>query len=276
MGGSLKPTGSMCMQSTTQIKKGDAVTLAHCSAKIEEQQWTAVVGPPPTPPVTFTFSPDNNTKMCLDLKHNGTQVGNGNLVVLSTCLGNGPLPAQRSQHWIFNEGSYKITSALNPNKCIDASSMAKGKNLMVWDCNGFPQQQWGYKATPGKSTGTVYLTRASSHNSGCMATDSSGKFSVVGDCIQWHLNRPPPPPPAVAPSPPPAVAPSPDSETAQVAAPLNCKKSSYLFCCAVGKVCNCTKGVTAPGQCEQASYAFCCGIGTPCDCSQPPFMNILV
>merc|ERR1712072_561437 len=73
-----------------------------------------------------------------------------------------------------------------------------------------------------------------------------------------------------------AMGPSPGSETAQVAAPLNCKKSSYLFCCAVGKVCDCTKGVTAPGQCEQASYAFCCGIGTPCDCSQPPFMNILV
>jgi len=194
--------------------------------------------------------------------------------VVSPCvvLPSGPpfVPAQLSQHWIFNEGSYKITSALNPNKCIDASSMAKGKNLMVWDCNGFPQQQWGYKVTPGKTTGTVYLTQASSGNSGCMATDSSGKFSVVGDCIQWHLNR------VIAPPKPPAVAPSADRETAQMAAPLNCKKSSYLFCCAVGKVCDCTKGVTAPGQCEQASYAFCCGIGTPCDCAQPPFMNILV
>lgn len=64
--------------------------------------------------------------------------------------------------------------------------------------------------------------------------------------------------------------------SAEAAAPLNCKKASYAFCCEVGKPCDCSKGITAPGQCEQASYAFCCSAGTPCDCSAPPFMNIVV
>lgn len=59
-------------------------------------------------------------------------------------------------------------------------------------------------------------------------------------------------------------------EDVQISKPLQCKKASYAFCCEVGKVCDCTKGVTSPGQCEQASYAFCCSIGAQCDCSQPP------
>jgi len=63
---------------------------------------------------------------------------------------------------------------------------------------------------------------------------------------------------------------------ATVDAPLNCKTSSYAFCCEVGTPCDCTKGTTSPGQCKPESYAFCCSVGTPCDCSQPPFMDIVV
>jgi len=186
--GALKPTGSMCMATTDAVKEGEVIELAACDAKNEFQKWEAVVGPPPKPTKneTFTFSPDADAKSCLDLQ--GGKLDNGSPVILSTCSGN------KSQEWIFSQGTYRITSALNPNKCIDATTMAKGNPLILWDCNGFKQQQWGYQQTQGKPSGTVYLTQGPSDNTGCLATYSvpsatPSTIAVVGDCVQWRLTR---------------------------------------------------------------------------------------
>ena len=39
------------------------------------------------------------------------------------------------------------------SKCLDAGSMQDGFQLMLWSCNGLPQQQWGYDASASR----VYL-----------------------------------------------------------------------------------------------------------------------
>merc|ERR1712136_543150 len=72
-----------------------------------------------------------------------------------------------------------------------------------------------------------------------------------------------------------AEAPAAAEDATEVGAPLNCKSTSYAYCCEFGVPCDCSQGSTASGQCEEASYAFCCGVGTPCDCSAPP-LNVTV
>ncbi|KAL1529437.1 hypothetical protein AB1Y20_000385 [Prymnesium parvum] len=54
-----------------------------------------------------------------------------------------------------------------------------------------------------------------------------------------------------------------------------CAKSAYMYCCAIGAPCDCSKGTTAPGQCTPESYAFCCDVGTPCDCGSPGEASLL-
>merc|ERR1712070_212470 len=143
----------MCME-VQEFKQGQGVAVKGCSKDSSNNKWKAIVGPPPAPHpnATFTFSPDANATLCIGLDNNKTD--NGVTVLVSKCSGG------KDQEWIFAQGTYQIQSALNTSKCIDAWSMKQGNNLMLWDCNGFPQQQWGYKQTPGKSTGTVYLSQA--------------------------------------------------------------------------------------------------------------------
>merc|ERR1712012_738359 len=91
-----------------------------------------------------------------------------------------------------------------------------------------------------------------------------------------------------------------------VGAPLNCKSTSYAYCCEFGVPCDCSEPplnistahvsesievsavpaevvdvktsvqespvavqATVPlAQCKSSSYMFCCDFGVPCDCSQ--------
>jgi hypothetical protein len=179
---SLKPA-SMCMEIGGK-EHGGRVTLRDCNGTKTTQQWSAVVGPAPMPKKneTFTFSPAlSNGKLCLDLKDN--KVANGNPIDLAQCNA-----SSKGQEWIFAEGSYRIASALAPNKCVDATDMKNGTRLILWDCNGFPQQQWGYQAAATGNEGTVYLTQAPDSNV-CMATDSANANAVVGGCVPWRLTN---------------------------------------------------------------------------------------
>ena len=54
----------------------------------------------------------------------------------------------------------------------------------------------------------------------------------------------------------------------EMAAPVNCKSTSYTHCCEYSVPCDCSQETTATGQCSPTSYAFGCGVGTPC--SEPP------
>merc|ERR1712232_464118 len=106
-------------------------------------------------------------------------VTNGDAVELAPCEAR-----NKGQEWIFAEGTYRIASALNPNKCIDATDMKVGRALILWDCNGFPQQQWGYKASKDGTEGTVYLTQAPD-SSECLQAGAQGT-AVVGFCVPWR------------------------------------------------------------------------------------------
>jgi len=183
---SLKPA-SMCMEMDATKQNGGSVTLKACNTTKVTQQWNAVVGPAPAPlkNETFTFSPaTSNGQLCLDLKD--SKVDNGNPIDLVQCQA-----GSKGQEWIFAEGAYRIASALNPNKCVDATDMKKGTRLILWDCNGFPQQQWGYEAAATGNEGTVYLTQAPDSTE-CLSTQTTGSGkadAVVGACVPWQLKR---------------------------------------------------------------------------------------
>jgi hypothetical protein len=192
--GALTP-GSKCIQ-IANVSEGADVSIAACKAKEENQQFAAVVGPPPAPPPapwwngTFTFHLGTNTSKCLSIPtsfHRTTPVSNGDPVVVRDCPSGG-VPGPYYQSWVFTQGSYKIQSADDPMKCIDAADMKRGTPLMMWDCNGFPQQQWGYKEAKDKASGSVYLTQAPSQTVACMQADGQDRASV-GDCVQWQLMR---------------------------------------------------------------------------------------
>merc|ERR1712130_675439 len=38
----------------------------------------------------------------------------------------------------------EIRSFENAHKCVDAGSLQNGSLVTIWDCNGTPQQKWGY------------------------------------------------------------------------------------------------------------------------------------
>merc|ERR1712072_1295024 len=165
--------GNMCLETAGTQLKGASVSLSICNATRAAQQWRAVVGPPPAPVTnkSFTISPvSSQGKLCLDLKDN--KVDNGNLIDLAACK-----TGDKGQEWIFDQGSYRITSVLNPNKCIDAHDMKPGRLLTIWDCNGFPQQQFGYD----QNFQHVYLPKASTVE--CLSTNNASTFPTLGACM---------------------------------------------------------------------------------------------
>lgn len=178
----------VCMQRDNKAHGGQ-VFLNGC-AQHGEQEWSAVVGyaPGPTKNETFTFARDlSHAQLCLDLKD--SKVDNGNPIDLVHCQA-----GSKAQEWIFDcrtgiEGRYRIASALAPNKCIDATDVKMGTKLILWDCNGFPQQQWGFEASAtGSYEGTVYLS-ASPKGRECLATDATNATAVVGACVPWVLTK---------------------------------------------------------------------------------------
>jgi len=183
---SLRKSRDCLVMTMAENKHGGRVFLSECGAAGPSAltEWSAVVGPAPAPKKneTFVFSPAlSNGKLCLDLKD--SKVDNGNPIDLVPCKA-----GDKGQEWIFAEGSYRIASALAPNKCIDATDAQMGTKLILWDCNGFPQQQWGYEAAATGSEGTIYLTQ-SPESKECLATDATNTNAVVGACIPWQLTK---------------------------------------------------------------------------------------
>lgn len=91
------------------------------------------------------------TGMCLDLP--GGNVQNGQPLWQWECI-----PGAENQQWHFDDNTWKITSALNPNMCIDAGMMEEGSVLMLWECNGLDQQVFGYDG----DMQTIYLANTAS------------------------------------------------------------------------------------------------------------------
>lgn len=142
-------------------------------------------------PVQITVK--GNDKLCLDLL--GGSVNNGNPIDIWTCSG------VKGQQWLFDEGTFKIRSVIDPSKCIDAGDMKQGTQLKIYDCNIQQQQFWSWS---GK-TDTIFLySQAGPQGKGlCLdvkdAVFKDGSAAQVWSCDGlsnqgWTISVPKPPP----------------------------------------------------------------------------------
>ena len=93
--------------------------------------------------------------------------------------------------WMFQDGH--MVSLVAPGQCLDGSADAQiGQSLVLWDCNGYPQQNWAYDASGMQ---TVFLSTMEEDATRCMdilggAALGKGMGEVViGDCtnaVGWH------------------------------------------------------------------------------------------
>lgn len=171
-----------CLRVDGVISSGKAVRVGSC---INASAWFAREGPPPGPypnSAMFNFKPAGQPSMCLGLSPNVSVMDNTPLC-LSKCSN-----SSRHQEWIFAAGSYRIRSVMNPTLCIDAlPDMAKGTQLVLWACNGFPQQQWTYD-------GKKQSVGLSGQEGKCMdygdsKTIKDGDKVVLGSCASWNLTH---------------------------------------------------------------------------------------
>jgi len=170
------------------FSNGAAVRVADCG---HAQSWFARVGPPPAPYTKdsiFNFKPLGQNSLCLSLPAtpNKSQLGfaDGTLLDLQTCSKN----VSKTQEWIFAAGSYRIRSAADPNMCVDALGMTAGTQLVLWSCNGFPQQRWAFDS----STVSISLsgqTPPKCMDFGDLKTLKEGAKVVVGNCAGWNLTH---------------------------------------------------------------------------------------
>jgi len=105
--------------------------------------------PPPTPPTPVPPTPPGSitsrlSGKCLDLP-NG-DASNGVRLWVQDCDA-----AHDSQRWVFAGGHLKYAGAAASEMCVDVidGHMVMGQRLQVWNCNGKPQQDWGYNADIG-------------------------------------------------------------------------------------------------------------------------------
>jgi chitinase len=79
-------------------------------------------------------STGGSAQKCLDVNNGGT--ANGTPVQLYQCNGGG------AQQWYFyNSHFYNPRS----NRCLDATDLANGRQLKIWDCANVPQQTFQIK-----------------------------------------------------------------------------------------------------------------------------------
>merc|ERR1711924_367435 len=84
-----------------------------------------------------------------------------------------------AQAWLFKDGT--IVTAMNVNKCVDGGpDMPKGFELFLWDCNGYPQQQWDYDE---EGMHTIYLTESASELDATLCIDIPGGDVASGNRI---------------------------------------------------------------------------------------------
>lgn len=151
---------TICMDvQNAAFKQGTLVQAWGCDG-MNNQEWALTKPVPPPKPFTFTLP---NTKFCLDL-YGGT-AKSGTAIDLWTCN-----QGTKGQQWLFAAGTFKIQSVVDPTKCIDAGDRQFRGGLKLWDCNGQPQQTWGYDS----NTKQVFLydskTATKPSDSLCIAT----------------------------------------------------------------------------------------------------------
>lgn len=133
---------SLCMEMKLQ-DPAISVWLRPCDGN-HNQQWDLRSHYSPS---TFLIALSQTFPVCVA----ADSTKNGDLLYTAVCRdGDAPWPGML---WDFEEGSYKIR-ANGQDKCVDAGDMSEDSPLMVWDCNGLSQQNWGYDA----DMKTIYLS----------------------------------------------------------------------------------------------------------------------
>lgn len=93
------------------------------------------------------------------------------------------------QQWMFSDGAIMLG---DNSKCADAPDRGNGAHIQIWDCNGLPQQMWGYDSQFQR----VYLTHNqdgtptpdSGHSKCLQRFDSSGypgTFVEIWNCLPY-------------------------------------------------------------------------------------------
>ena len=140
----------------------------------------------------FQLSVVGNSGFCLDISL--PVWSRGSPLKVHGCHVNAP-----SQMWFWQDGPPLSYSGLSPvgapGQCIDGSADAQiGQSLFLWDCNGYPQQNWEWDAKR-YSRQTVFLSTMEEDATRCMdilggavsAVDSAEV--VIGYCtnaVGWH------------------------------------------------------------------------------------------
>jgi hypothetical protein len=178
-----------CLRVDGALSSGTKVQVGSC---INASAWFPREGPPPGPypkDSVFNFKPAGQPSLCLGLSPNA---------INSSVMEKSPLgiyecssvssKSSKAQEWIFAAGSYRIRSVMNPMMCIDAlPDMANGTQLVLWMCNGFPQQQWTFD-------GSKQSVGLSGQEGKCMdfgdaKTVKDGDKVMLGNCASWNLTH---------------------------------------------------------------------------------------
>lgn len=200
---------------------------------------------PPSPPPSPSSGVEIKlwgTSKCLDLA--GGNTANGNYLMIWDCNGH------TNQKWVFANGAWHISSAMDQSKCIDVpgGNSQNGNSLQVWECNGHLNQKWGYDV----NMKTIYL--AWENHVKCIDVPNgdgkgirNGNKVHIWDCNghtnqMWYISSGPSPSPG--PSPPPAPPPAPPS-------PSPGKSCKWTSDCPPGQKCF-VKSSSSTGTCSSS------------------------
>ena len=119
---------------------------------------------------------NQNGAYCLDNPGGGAP-NPGTLLDVWECNGH------TNQLFLFDAGAWKIQYAANPGLCLDAGkNMQEGSQVFLWECNGLPQQQWGYDWNEG----TIYLKDSLTDASLCL--DAYSPIGGGNNLQVWGCN----------------------------------------------------------------------------------------
>jgi len=88
------------------------------------------------------------------------------------------------QQWTWSPTDLAIRTALDPNMCIDTGDLqaAHGRALYLWECNGYPQQSFGYDLDKE----TIFIMQSSDAT---LCVDLAGANAFNGATVQvWDCN----------------------------------------------------------------------------------------
>jgi len=126
---------------------------------------------PPSPSVAPDFHGDNivhmHSQKCLGVGKGNFD--NGNPIIVSACDGSD------TQGWTFDTWPVLTTTRAGTDKCVDSPGGTwEGNLLQIWDCNGTPQQNFGFGPDgEGFDAGTIYASDSSDATL-CMDVQNSG------------------------------------------------------------------------------------------------------